>query len=114
MRLVNQIVSEVAQNRAAEIASIALMPKSTTFRIACRIPGVMYVPPGAPTTKNGSSFLNTIVGAIDDARALPGAIEPDLPGRGSKAPIAPLYMKPRPSVTTPDGVPSVCVSETHI
>ena len=47
-------------------------------------------------------------------RALPGASEPDRPGRGSNAPIAPLYMKPRPSVTTPDGVPSVSVSETHI
>ena len=41
MRLVSQIVSEVAQKRGAETASSALMPKSTTFRIACRMPGVM-------------------------------------------------------------------------
>ena len=28
--------------------------------------------------------------------------------------MAPLYMKPRPSVTTPEGMPSVWVSETQV
>ena len=37
---------------------------------------------------------------------MPGAIEPARPGRGSNTPMQPLYMKPRPGVITPDGMPS--------
>jgi hypothetical protein len=47
-------------------------------------------------------------------RLLPGATDPARPGRGSKTLIAPLYMKPSPSVMTPEGMPSVCVIVTAL
>ena len=50
-----------------------------------------------------------MLGAIELNRPFPGAIEPARPGRGSNTAIVPLYMKPSPSVMTPDGMPSVCV-----
>jgi hypothetical protein len=102
-------VSEVALKRGAATASAAVMPNSITFSMTCRMPMAMYVPPGAPIARKGLSSLNTMEGARDEKRDLPGAREPARPGRGSKTAIAPLYMKPSPSVTTPEGVPSVCV-----
>jgi len=53
----------------------------------------------------------TIVGAIEEKRFLPGAIEPARPGRGSYQFIAPFSMKPVPGGMTPLGVPSVWVSD---
>ena len=47
-------------------------------------------------------------------RLLPGASEPARPGRGSKTPMQPLYMKPSPSVITPEGMPSECVMVTAL
>ena len=41
-------------------------------------------------------------------------MEPVRPGRGSNTAMQPLYMKPCPSVTTPDGVPSEWVSDTTL
>ena len=47
-------------------------------------------------------------------RLFPGAIEPARPGRGSNTVMAPLYMKPSPSVITPEGMPRVCVMVTAL
>jgi hypothetical protein len=44
-----------------------------------------------------------MVGAAELARRLPGAIDAERPGHGSKRLIVPLYIKPRPSVIAPDG-----------
>ena len=54
---------------------------------------------------------------IRDGRAYgPGVadMKAGLPGRGSNTAIQPLYMKPSPSVTTPDGMPSEWVSATQL
>jgi hypothetical protein len=42
-----------------------------------------------------------MVGHIAEKRALPGAMLPARPGRGSNTAMQPLYMKPSPSVMTP-------------
>ena len=68
---------------------------------------MMREPPGEPSTRKGLSSLNRIDGAIEEKRDFPGAREPGRPGRGSNTAMAPLYMKPSPSVITPDGMPSV-------
>ena len=39
---------------------------------------------------------------------------PARPGRGSNTPMQPLYMKPSPSVITPDGMPSEWVMVTQL
>ena len=41
---------------------------------------------------------------MDENRLLPGAMESALPGLGSKTPIQPLYINPRPDVITPEGI----------
>ena len=114
MRLVMSTMSDVAQNRGAETASWAFMPKSMTFKIPCSTAIVMNVPPGAPMMRNGLSFRSTMEGDIAVKRDLPGWMESAPPGRGSKTFIQPLYMNPKPSVTTPEGLPSECVIETQL
>src|SRR5499433_1449190 len=69
---------------------------------------------GAPITMCGRSPSNTMDGTTELKRALPGARLPARPGRGSNTPMQPLYMKPRPSVTTPEGIPSECVMVTQL
>ena len=53
-------------------------------------------------------------GTTELKRALPGARLPARPGRGSKTPMQPLYMKPSPSVITPEGMPSEWVMVTQL
>ena len=65
-----------------------------------------------PKSSTGVSPSNTNVGDIDENRRLPGAIDPGRPGRGSYQFIAPFSMKPVPGGITPDGTPSVWVSDT--
>ncbi len=80
-----QIVSLVGADPRAEIASSAVMPKSTIqdrLQDAGRDVGAAR----GPTMKNGSSPLNTMVGAMDDMRALPGAMDPARPGLGRRRP----------------------------
>ena len=55
-----------------------------------------------------------MVGQIELNRLLPGARLSARPGRGSNTPMQPLYMKPRPGVITPDGMPSEWVIETAL
>src|SRR3546814_14774675 len=55
-----------------------------------------------------------MVGASADWRRLPAAMDSGCPGRGSNPLMAPLYMKPRPPVMTPEGVPSEWVTDTAI
>ena len=100
------IVSDVAENRGALTASTIVISKSSAFRITCSTPMAICVAPGAPMTRCGLPSLKTIDGTTDEKRALPGAIEPARPGRGSNTPMQPLYMKPRPGVITPEGMPS--------
>ena len=113
-RLVTSIVSEVVVKRGADTACCASMSKSMTFRMACRFPIVIVVPPGAPTSRIGSSPLKTIVGDIAEKRALPGASDPGFPGLGSKTIMQLLYMKPSPSVMQPADEPSEWVMLTQL
>src|SRR6185312_8623846 len=62
----------------------------------------------------GLPSLKMMEGTTELKRALPGAIEPARPGRGSNTPMQPLYMKPRPGVATPDGMPSEWVIEKQL
>ena len=55
-----------------------------------------------------------MLGDNAEKRALPGARDPARPGRGSNTDMAPLYMNPRPSVTTPEGWPKVWVMVTQL
>ena len=108
------MVSLLTEMRGAATASNMLMPWSTTLLMPWAMAGTMAVPPGAPTTMKGFSSRKTMVGLWEEVRLLPGAMECGRPGRGSKPLIKPLYMKPSPSVMTPEGVFSVCVSETAL
>ena len=74
----------------------------------------IWVAPGAPMTMCGRSPSNTMDGTTELKRALPGARLPARPGRGSNTPMQPLYMKPSPAVTTPDGMPSEWVMVTQL
>src|SRR5215217_4655838 len=114
MRLDTSIALLVEEKRGADTASCMFMRKSTTFRMDCSTPMAICVPPGAPSTISGWSSLNTMVGHEDVKRDLPGAMLPARPGRGSKTPIQPLYMKPSPRVTTPEGMASECVRDTQL
>src|SRR6476646_6079892 len=69
---------------------------------------------GAPMIRCVLPSLKMIEGTIELKRAVPGAIEPARPGRGSNTPMQPLYMKPRPDVITPDGMPSEWVIEKQL
>ena len=100
------IASEVAEKRGALTASTMVMPKSSAFRITCSTPMAIWVAPGAPMIRCGLPSLKRMDGTTELKRALPGAIEPARPGRGSNTPMQPLYMKPRPGVMTPEGIPS--------
>ena len=100
------MASDVAEKRGALTASTMVMSKSSAFSVACSTPMAICVAPGAPMMSSGLPSLNTIEGTTELKRALPGAIEPARPGRGSNTPMQPLYMKPRPGVTTPEGMPS--------
>ena len=79
----------------------------------------IYMPVGATTPPlvmwvHGGAFWGGDKRDSDSLnRALPGAREPARPGRGSNTPMQPLYMKPRPFVTTPEGMPSEWVIETQ-
>ena len=75
---------------------------------------VMVVPPGAPNAKNGFPSFDRIVGHIAVKRALPGARLPTRPGLGSNTIMQLLYMKPSPSVITPELDPSECVTLTTL
>src|SRR5262245_56375984 len=114
MRLTMSMASDVAETRGADTASCMVMPNSTTLRMPCNTPMAIWVPPGAPMIKNGLPSLNKIEGHIEEKRALPGASEPVRPGRGSNTPMQLLYMKPNPSVTTPEALPSEWVMETQL
>src|SRR2546426_565808 len=96
MRLETSIASEVAEKRGALTASTMVMSKSSAFRITCSTPMAICVAPGAPMIRCGWSPLNRIDGTTEEKRALPGAIDPARPGRGSNTPMQPLYMKPSP------------------
>ena len=61
----------------------------------------------------GSPSFEIIVGASEVNRLLPGAIEPALFGLGSNTAIHPLYINPRLSVITPDGIPNEWVIVTQ-
>ncbi len=100
--------------RGADTASTGDMAKSTTLRIVCRTELMMTLPPGAPTTMKGAPSRSRMVGTMPVVRALPGAIELARPGTGSASFIELFQTKPRPGVTTPAPVPSVCVSETAL
>ena len=100
------IVSDVAEKRGALTASTMVMSKSSAFSTTCSTPMAICVAPGAPMMRCGLPSLKMIEGTTELKRALPGAIDPARSGRGSNTPMQPLYMKPRPGVTTPDGMPS--------
>src|SRR6056300_273258 len=112
MRLLTSIRLLVDEKRGAETASTILISKSITFKMACRTPIAICVPPGAPITIQGCPSWKRIEGQIDENRPLPGEIDPARPGLGSKTPIHPLYMKPNPGVITPEGMPKEWVIET--
>src|SRR5713226_8786309 len=101
MRLEMSIASEVAEKRGA-------------LTTTCSTPMAICVAPGAPMMRCGLPSLKMIEGTTELKRALPGAIDPARPGRGSNTPMQPLYMKPRPGVTTPDGMPSEWVIEKQL
>src|SRR4029453_12378786 len=106
MRLEMSIVSDVAEKRGALPAPTIVMSKSSAFSTTCSTPMAICVAPGAPMMRCGCPSLKMIEGTTELKRALPGAIDPARSGRGSNTPMQPLYMKPRPGVTTPDGMPS--------
>src|SRR3546814_11325695 len=81
------------------------MSNSRTFKITSRTPIDIWVAPGAPTTMDNAESLNKKLGHIELNRDFPGAIDAALPGLGSNAAMQPLYIKPRPSVLTPDVLP---------
>src|ERR1700730_12461182 len=114
MRLELSMVSDVAEKRGALTASTMVMSKSSAFRITCSTPIAICVAPGTPMIRCGLPSLKRIDGTTELKRALPGAIEPAQPGRGSNTPMQPLYMKPRPGVTTPEGMPSECVIDKQL
>src|SRR5215467_472489 len=114
MRLEMSIASDVAEKRGALTASTMVMSKSSAFRTTCSTPMAIWVAPGAPMMRCGWPSLNRIEGTTELNRALPGAIEPARLGRGSNTPMQPLYMKPKPDVTTPDGMPSEWVIEKQL
>src|SRR5215470_5216977 len=104
----------VAEKRGALTASTMVMSKSMAFKSTWRTPMAIWVAPGAPITMCGRSPSYTMDGTTELKRALPGARLPARPGRGSNTPMQPLYMKPRPSVITPEGIPSECVMATQL
>src|SRR5262245_52025336 len=106
------IASEVALKRGAATASRIDMPQSSTLSSTCRIATPIQAPPGDPTVITGVRPSKTMLGAIEEKRRRPGAIEVARPGRGSYQFIAPFSMKPVPGGITPDGTPLVCVSDT--
>ncbi len=96
----------VAEKRGALTASTIVMSKSSALSRTWSTPIAIWVAPGAPMTRCGRSASHTIDGTTELNRALPGARLPARPGRGSNTPMQPLYMKPRPGVITPEGMPS--------
>src|SRR4051812_23666525 len=114
MRFDRSMISLVAENLGAETASSIDISKSRTFSDTWRTPIAIWVAPGAPMTSIGLSSRKTIDGQIEENLAFPGASEPARPGRGSNTPMQPLYMKPSPSVITPDGRPSEWVIEMQL
>ena len=58
--------------------------------MACNTPIAICVAPGAPITRYGLPSRKTIDGTTEVKRALPGAIDPVRPGRGSNTPMQPL------------------------
>src|SRR5215475_13729143 len=113
MRFDKSMTLLVAENRADETASSMVMSKSRTLSVTCSTPIAICVAPGAPITNTGLSFSKTIEGQIEENLALPGANDPARPGLGSKTPMQPLYINPRPLVITPEGMPSEWVMETQ-
>ena len=105
MRLAMSMASEVALKRGAETASCIDIPQSRTLSSTCRSATPIQAPPGAPKVITGRSSSKTMLGAIEEKRLLPGAIEPARPGRGSYQFMAPLSMKPVPGAITPEGTP---------
>ena len=97
----------VAEKRGALTASTMVMSKSSAFSSACSTPMAIWVAPGAPMTRCGRSSSKTMDGHHRAEARLAGRDRlPARPGRGSKTPMQPLYMKPSPAVTTPEGMPS--------
>src|ERR1700751_1612800 len=106
MRFERSITLLVAENRGDETASSIVIPKSRTLSVTCSTPIAIWVAPGAPITNTGLSPSKTMGGQIQGNLALPGGNDPARPALGSNTPMQPLYMNPRPLVTTPDGIPS--------
>src|SRR6185437_13460413 len=113
MRFDRSMTLLVAENRGDETASSMVIPKSRTLSVTWSTPMAIWVAPGAPITSTGCSFSKTMDGQIEENRALPGASDPARPGLGSNTPMQPLYMKPKPLVMTPEGMPSEWVMETQ-
>src|SRR5215469_12737264 len=113
MRFERSITLLVAENLGDETASSIVIPKSRTLSVTWSTPIAIWVAPGAPITKTGLPTSKTMDGQIEENLALPGANDPARPGLGSNTPMQPLYMNPRPLVTTPDGIPSEWVMETQ-
>src|SRR6516165_12670589 len=113
MRFERSTMLLVAENRGDDTASNMVIPKSRTLSVTWSTPIAIWVAPGAPITNTGSSLPKTIEGQIEENLALPGANDPARPGLGSKTPMQPLYINPRPLVITPEGMPSEWVMETQ-
>src|ERR1700746_1984575 len=113
MRFERSITLLVAENRGDETASSMVISKSRTLRVTWSTPIAIWVAPGAPITNTGLSLSKTMEGQIEETLALPGANDPARTGLGLNTAMHPLYMNPKPFLTTPEVMPSEGVIETQ-